>query len=666
MPHNLDSKVKEFCNYLNTKYESDVRLYITNSGDLKLDNIRVPKEKRKQGIGSAIMNEIVSFADKNGLRLVLTTATKDPYVGTTSSGRLKKFYKRFDFVENKGKDYSISENMFRMPKQPKKLLDQANKLDELGYYKEADRITRVVLAHVNVNEVIEMMKEGEKMAPAIQNLINDMERFRKGFPEDTTNVLEGVKDVAGLKEKIEWFKNFKEITDEQKSYLEAFKKRLSALPEKASIENGVLNIKSVAQNAEEKISEDAAKSKGVANDAAQAKGEPNESPKGEPKGEYGKSTATEETFEDVMKNFYEKIKQGKLGDIIDELLEKLKKLGELGEKCLEFLKSAGAKIIENKNISNIIETIGEFAVGVKAFMTRPILFNLNSAEILGWIFSALEMFKALQYIIRFIETNDSYNRVVSQGDKDLINDFNQQRNGLIAMSLTSLSGAFAYNVQGLKLLMRSPVGRLLPYLIGPGVVANLIGNFYGGENVAAQTNVLGVASIAALGTSSYEQEINKDVNLKKIYETVIKPLEEKGINDKVGSQLINTVNALPLQDYQKQLLLGAGSYYGIELRKQKGLGKSSNEPQKITTTFQKKSNSYFDLAGINPNDYKGEFEQNEKLRAVITKKQKELNKFDIKKYPKGYYPDFWSAYISAFGKWDEQPSQRINNLNSVA
>jgi len=140
MPHNLHSKIKAFCDYLNGKYQADVRLYLANNGDLKLDNIRVPKEKRKKGIGSAIMDEIVSFADENRLRVVLTTATKDPYVGTTSTGRLEKFYKRFDFVENKGKDYSISENMLSMPKQTMNALNKANKLDELGYYKEADLI----------------------------------------------------------------------------------------------------------------------------------------------------------------------------------------------------------------------------------------------------------------------------------------------------------------------------------------------------------------------------------------------------------------------------------------------------------------------------------------------------------------------------------------------
>lgn len=48
MPHNLHSKIKAFCDYLNGKYQADVRLYLANNGDLKLDNIRVPKEKKKK------------------------------------------------------------------------------------------------------------------------------------------------------------------------------------------------------------------------------------------------------------------------------------------------------------------------------------------------------------------------------------------------------------------------------------------------------------------------------------------------------------------------------------------------------------------------------------------------------------------------------------------
>lgn len=95
------------------------RLYITNKGDLKLDMLAVPKEARKQGLGSAAMERLVKFADANGLRVILTTGVRDPHWGTTSSSRLLSFYKRFGFVQNAGrnKDFSISENMYRLPKQ---------------------------------------------------------------------------------------------------------------------------------------------------------------------------------------------------------------------------------------------------------------------------------------------------------------------------------------------------------------------------------------------------------------------------------------------------------------------------------------------------------------------------------------------------------------------
>lgn len=109
---------EKFADYLSNKYGASVRLYLTQKRDLHLQHLEVPKEKRKQGIGSAIMQEIEKFADERGYRVVLKTAVKDSDFGTTSSGRLKKFYKRFDFVENKNrnKDFSISENMYRKPK----------------------------------------------------------------------------------------------------------------------------------------------------------------------------------------------------------------------------------------------------------------------------------------------------------------------------------------------------------------------------------------------------------------------------------------------------------------------------------------------------------------------------------------------------------------------
>lgn len=92
-------------------------LFTTSRGDLKLNMIAVPRDKLGQGIGTTAMERIVEFADANGLRVTLTTGQADDGFGTTSTPRLVKFYKRFGFVENKGrnKDFSISENMFREP-----------------------------------------------------------------------------------------------------------------------------------------------------------------------------------------------------------------------------------------------------------------------------------------------------------------------------------------------------------------------------------------------------------------------------------------------------------------------------------------------------------------------------------------------------------------------
>lgn len=94
-----------------------LNLYETSNGDIKLDTLIIDKDKRNSGIGSNVMQEINAFADENGKRVLLTPAVKDDFQGTTSRGRLVKYYKRHGFVENKGrnKDFSISEGMIREP-----------------------------------------------------------------------------------------------------------------------------------------------------------------------------------------------------------------------------------------------------------------------------------------------------------------------------------------------------------------------------------------------------------------------------------------------------------------------------------------------------------------------------------------------------------------------
>ena len=86
-----------------------------STGDIDLDLVVVPKAVRKAGTGTAFMQALTQLADAHGRRITLTPALRDPRVGTTSRARLKRFYKRFGFVENKGrnKDFTTRALMYR-------------------------------------------------------------------------------------------------------------------------------------------------------------------------------------------------------------------------------------------------------------------------------------------------------------------------------------------------------------------------------------------------------------------------------------------------------------------------------------------------------------------------------------------------------------------------
>lgn len=86
-----------------------------NDNIINISKIVVDKDKRGLGIGSDVMNIIIDYADNNKKRIELTPS-KD--FGATSLERLNRFYKRFEFVDNKGKhkDYSTRNSMYREPK----------------------------------------------------------------------------------------------------------------------------------------------------------------------------------------------------------------------------------------------------------------------------------------------------------------------------------------------------------------------------------------------------------------------------------------------------------------------------------------------------------------------------------------------------------------------
>lgn len=66
------------------------------------------------GYGTRLMNDLTAIADFKRWTLTLTP---DLGLGATSIARLKRFYRRFGFRENKGRntDFSVNDSMIRKP-----------------------------------------------------------------------------------------------------------------------------------------------------------------------------------------------------------------------------------------------------------------------------------------------------------------------------------------------------------------------------------------------------------------------------------------------------------------------------------------------------------------------------------------------------------------------
>jgi GNAT superfamily N-acetyltransferase len=90
-----------------------ISLQVSSRGGFSvLSKIELPKSERNSGQGTRIMEEIISAADAEGIDLALTPS--DAF--GSSKTRLEKFYRRFGFVPNKGrnKDFTTKEAMLRL------------------------------------------------------------------------------------------------------------------------------------------------------------------------------------------------------------------------------------------------------------------------------------------------------------------------------------------------------------------------------------------------------------------------------------------------------------------------------------------------------------------------------------------------------------------------
>ncbi len=94
----------------------DFKIGISETPDnIVLDKIIVPDEARGSGQGTEFMVQLIADADKKGKSIGLTPSSD--FGGNKK--RLTEFYKRFGFVDNKGKnkDFTISESMIRTPRE---------------------------------------------------------------------------------------------------------------------------------------------------------------------------------------------------------------------------------------------------------------------------------------------------------------------------------------------------------------------------------------------------------------------------------------------------------------------------------------------------------------------------------------------------------------------
>ncbi len=113
------SDLTEYGYKMEKEIEGLKTLFISEKdGKMSIDMIEVEEKYRGMGIGSRIMNILTDIADNNQYLIELIPSVADKDIGTTSRSRLIKFYKRFGFVENKGrnKDFTLrGGSMYRRP-----------------------------------------------------------------------------------------------------------------------------------------------------------------------------------------------------------------------------------------------------------------------------------------------------------------------------------------------------------------------------------------------------------------------------------------------------------------------------------------------------------------------------------------------------------------------
>lgn len=119
-PGDLRAEVAAFAETLREEHGAELWMVVKADGDqheapiVAIESIVVPKGERGGGRGTAMMGEIAGWANRQGL--ILSVHPSPDFGGSVQ--RLRKFYRRFGFVPNSGrnKDFRTRDTMIRYPR----------------------------------------------------------------------------------------------------------------------------------------------------------------------------------------------------------------------------------------------------------------------------------------------------------------------------------------------------------------------------------------------------------------------------------------------------------------------------------------------------------------------------------------------------------------------
>ena len=103
-----------FIKELKEKYKNSFKTINIYEYNNKISIDLIIAKEQNSGEGTKLMKDICEYADKSKKIIILSPS--DDF--GSNKKRLIEFYKRFGFVENKGKDkdFEIFESMYRLPK----------------------------------------------------------------------------------------------------------------------------------------------------------------------------------------------------------------------------------------------------------------------------------------------------------------------------------------------------------------------------------------------------------------------------------------------------------------------------------------------------------------------------------------------------------------------